>query len=101
MKLYWKNDENSATVDNDNEIQELKNKNIELKKTIDKMSHGIKSTGLRSSLVGNDSYYVRRYHHYQNHQIYHHQTKHNIPAPVGVAKTTQKKTKQKKTELEF
>ena len=32
MKLYWKNDENSATADNDNEIQELKNKNIELKK---------------------------------------------------------------------
>ena len=58
MKLYRKNDENSATADNDNEIQELKNMNIELKRTIDKMSHGIKSTGLRSSLVGNDSYYV-------------------------------------------
>ena len=32
MKLYWKNDENSTTADNDNEIQELKNMNIELKK---------------------------------------------------------------------
>jgi len=56
--------------------------NIELKKTIDKMSHGIKSTGLRSSLVGNDSYYVPPLPKPPNLPPLP-SNKHNIPAPAG------------------
>ena len=46
------------------------------------MSHGIKSTGLRSSLVGNDSYYVPPLPKPPNLPPLP-SNKHNIPAPAG------------------
>ena len=46
------------------------------------MSHGIKSTGLRSSLVGNDSYYVPPLPKPPNLPPPP-SNKHNIPAPSG------------------